>query len=101
MPFTSTKDSKLLWLQFRVNHHIVVTNKFLFKIGKTESQLCTFCQTEIESIYHLFWDCIFVKQLIRDLKTVLDQNDIRFNFRDIASYLVLWIQKLHLFFITL
>ena len=54
MPFMSTKDSKLQWLQFRVNHHIVVTNKFLFKIGKTESQLCAFCQTEIESIYLLF-----------------------------------------------
>ena len=84
MPFMSTKDSKLQWLQFRVNHHIVVANKFLFKIGRTESQLCTFCQAEIESIYHLFWDCIFVQQLICDLKTVLDQNDINFNFRDIS-----------------
>ena len=84
MPFRSKKDSKLQWLQFRVNHHIVVTNKFLFKIGKTESQLCAFCQTEIASIYHLFWNCIFVKQFIRDLETVLDQNDTRFNFRDIS-----------------
>ena len=84
MPFRSTKDSKLQWLQFRINHHILVTNKFLLKIGKTEGQLCTFCHTEIEYIYHLFWDCIFVQQLIREIEIVLDQNDIRFNFRDIS-----------------
>ena len=42
MPFRNAEDSKLQWPQYRVNHNIVVTNRFLFKIGEKESQLCTF-----------------------------------------------------------
>ena len=57
LPFYCTQNSKLQWFQYRINHHIVVTNKFLFKIGKSDSQMCTFCDISEESILHLLWEC--------------------------------------------
>lgn len=39
-PFLYTKDSKLQWLQFRINQYILTTNSFLFKIGKTDIKNC-------------------------------------------------------------
>ena len=38
-PFKTTKDSKLLWFQYRINHRILTT-------------FCTFCHTENETIVH-------------------------------------------------
>ena len=55
-------------------------------MDKKDSQMCTSCKTEVESIfdYHLFWDWILLQQLIHDLETVLALNDLEFNFRDIG-----------------
>ena len=33
------------------------TNAFLFRIGATESDLCSFCSEEPENLLHLFWQC--------------------------------------------
>jgi len=53
--FKTTNDSKLLWLQFRINHRILGTNKLLAKLGKINSPLCTFCNLELETVEHLLW----------------------------------------------
>lgn len=34
LPFKSTQESKLHWLQFQILHRIVPTNKYLVKIKK-------------------------------------------------------------------
>ena len=60
LPFLITKNTKLQWLQYRINHKILATNKFLTKIakqnGKTHivlfvrlnwNQLNTYCGTVI------------------------------------------------------
>ena len=38
----STKNSYLQSFHFRTVHRIVATNTFLYRIGKTDSPLCTF-----------------------------------------------------------
>ena len=58
-----TKDSKLQWLQFRISHRIIATNSYLFQIKYKDSDKCSFCNREKETIIHLFWDCIFVNPL--------------------------------------
>lgn len=58
LPFKSTQDSKLHWLQYQILHRIVPTNKYLFNIlKKAESAVCTFCKIDEESIDHLFYEC--------------------------------------------
>ena len=79
LPFYCTQNSKLQWFQYRLNHHIVVTNKFLFKIGKSDSQMCTFCDTSEESILHLLWECPKTQKLINDFAAFCNTYNVLFN----------------------
>ena len=63
LPFINTRSAKLQWLQFRINHHILTTNTFLFKIGLKDNNLCSFCNTHEETIYHVLWECPKVQEL--------------------------------------
>ena len=38
-------------------HRRIVTNDFLLKIGKKETDSCSFCADSTETLMHLFWDC--------------------------------------------
>ena len=55
--FKCTKITKLIIFQFNLLHRRLATNSFLKKIGIKQSDLCTFCKTEAESLIHLFWSC--------------------------------------------
>ena len=57
IPYKCTLHTKLRWFQFRLIHRILGTNSFLAKIGKIESNLCTFCRSEEETLLHLFCTC--------------------------------------------
>ena len=65
LPFAITKNTKLQWLQYRINHKILATNTFLNKIGIVQNPYCTFCKTELESIEHILWDFYYVQQFIQ------------------------------------
>jgi hypothetical protein len=67
LPFKVTKNTKLQWLQYRINHHILVTNHFLSKAEIIDNPDCTFCHTESETVQHLMWNCNFVKSLIENV----------------------------------
>ena len=68
MPFVVTNNTKLQWLQYRINHRILATNNFLFKIKITDSPLCVFCKTENESIEHILWDCEVTQNCLHDIE---------------------------------
>ena len=57
LPFCSTKSTKLIIFQFKLLHRRLATNDFLNKLGIRENDICTFCRTEKESLFHLFWSC--------------------------------------------
>ena len=63
-PFIYTKDSKLQWLQYRINNRILGINNISQKMGIVNDNRCSFCQHENETIVHLFWDCIHVYTFI-------------------------------------
>ena len=44
-----TKDGTL--------RNVLYLNKMLFKFGKSESPLCSFCNVKDEAPYHLFYEC--------------------------------------------
>ena len=87
------KEIKLRDFQFKINHRILVTNSFLLKIKKKETDLCSYCHTESESIMHLFARCDLVKEFRENFKrwltdkinTTLEINDknIFFHFLNI------------------
>jgi hypothetical protein len=79
-PLETTIESGLRAFQFKLLHRILSTNKYLeiWKIKK--SNLCTFCETQVETIEHLFWDCptvcAFWQELSLCLWPYLDITDI-------------------------
>ena len=57
------KDTYLKYLQFRTLHHRFYTNEKLFKMGILQSDLCSMCKIEVDSIEHMFLGCLHVIEL--------------------------------------
>ena len=57
LPFLCTKETKLRVFQFEFLHRRVATNDVLLKIGKKETDSCSFCAGSPETLTHLFWHC--------------------------------------------
>ncbi len=57
VPHISTIDMSLRSFQYKFIMRIVPTNTYLFKCKLSNSTLCDFCQSHIETIDHLFWKC--------------------------------------------
>ena len=55
--FLCTTETKLRVFQFKFLHRRVVTDDFLLKIGKKETDSCSFCAGYPETLTHLFWHC--------------------------------------------
>ena len=51
------KDTYLKYIQFRTLHHRFYTNDLLFKMGIKNSNLCSFCLEQIDSISHMLLFC--------------------------------------------
>ena len=75
-PFKILKDSKMQWFQSRINHNILATNTFLYKIKVTNKSNCTFCLSADETIKHLLWECERVQCFLKEVTTWLSQNNI-------------------------
>ena len=71
LPFKTTKDTNLRWLQMRINHRILGTNYLLSKMKLTLDDKCTFCRLEKETIKHMFWDCESVSYFWEGLQFLL------------------------------
>ena len=67
-------DTKAHIFQYKVLHNILYPNKKLFKFGKVTSPRCSFCKLQDETIMHLFYDCLIVKKLWNQLKSILSNN---------------------------
>ena len=52
-----TKDPKLIWLQYRILHNILTTNRSASKFKPEQSHLCSFCNEHSEYISHLLFEC--------------------------------------------
>ena len=49
----STSDTRLKWFQYRILHRVLTTNDYLYKRKVTDSDGCTVCKTEKETMSHL------------------------------------------------
>jgi len=57
IPFNATIYTKLRSFQFKINHNFLYTNEKLHKVKISDTPLCTFCNSEIEILVHLFVEC--------------------------------------------
>ena len=62
------KEVILKDFQFKINNKSLVTESFLYRIGKEDNSQCSYCTQDTESIYHLFVEYDKVKQFWLDLR---------------------------------
>ena len=62
-PIIATNDIKLREFQYKCLKRIIPSNSYLHKCKLVSSSLCDFCNMEIETLSHLFWECRHVQVL--------------------------------------
>ena len=65
LAFERTKSSKLRVFNFKFLRRRLSTNDFLYKIGLSDNDKCTFCKRETETLFHLFWNSFYGSKLAR------------------------------------
>ena len=65
--FKSVNDHQIIWLQYKILHRILGTQKQLFKMKISDSDYCRICNSNVETLIHLFVSCGPVKKLWDDL----------------------------------
>ena len=83
---SNTNDCTLKWFQYRILHRILGTNTLLFKIGISDTIMCSFCHSFPETISHMFYFCSYSQQLWLDLNIWLHDIcsiDINLNVKSI------------------
>ena len=71
--YYTTNVPKLRSFQYRLLHRALVLNSHLFHWGKRSDFLCTFCNTEKETLVHLFVSCSIVHSLWIVVKNFVHQ----------------------------
>lgn len=101
--FKIALEPKLREFQYKQLHFILNTNLLLKKKNIVESEKCEFCNTENETIYHLFYNCIVVKtfwskvakywiEVTKNTKLELKEKDIilgNLEFSDLLNFVVI------------
>ena len=70
----TTLDTKARMFHYKVLDNTLYVNKMLFKFGKLISPLSSSCKLDDETIMHLFYDCLIVKRIWNQLKSILSNN---------------------------
>ena len=60
---TTTTDSKLPCFQYKISDNTLYLDQKLFLFPKENTSLCSFCNLEDETVYHLFAHCCKTKRL--------------------------------------
>ena len=66
--FKSVYNNDLVWFQYKTLHRILGTQRMMFHMKFTGSDLCRLCNSCSETIMHLFVNCNHVAKLWRDLE---------------------------------
>ena len=78
LPCIVTKDSGLQVFQYKLLNNVLYLNKMLFRFGKIDSPLCSFCKMIEETPLHLFYNCIKTKLLWDQLKDFISNKTLSF-----------------------
>jgi len=70
--FKCTIETQIRSFYFKIFHRAICTNKFLHKIGRTDTPLCYFCKKSDESFIHLFCRCDKIVPLWDNLSTFIE-----------------------------
>ncbi len=98
--YNTTKCTQTNFFQFRLLHHILVTKESRYRWNKTDDDICTLCNEEIESIPHILLECEVVKTFWTLVRQWLqDKTDILYT--PSSKDIILGIENFDLNFINI
>ena len=68
LPRQATIESSLRSFQYKILNNILYLNEKLFKFKMVDSPLCSLCETENESVPHLFCECAVTSNLLEQFR---------------------------------
>ena len=75
--YVITNVTKLRDFQYRLLLNKIFVNDILYQWKVVETPMCTFCNSQIETVSHLFWDCEKIKPIWRFLQEWLKEYDLK------------------------
>ena len=76
----ATKDIKIQFFNYNFLMRIIPPNRYLLKCNIWHTALCDFCSMDIETINHLFWECIHVQNFWTNLSILLQEYNVHIQF---------------------
>ena len=77
---TSNRNPKIRNFQYKYLMRIVPTNKYLMKCKILSSNLCDFCNSYVETLNHMYWECTYTQIFWNELKLYLTTAGIEITF---------------------
>ena len=74
LPHVLTVSNRIRVFQYKLLNNILFLNKMLFKFGIVSRSLCSFCNSEEETPFHIFHDCTHTQNLLNQLQTYFSEN---------------------------
>ena len=71
-PFIALEKLNFCMFQFKLLQRRIATQNYLYKIGISLTDACTFCEQNTETVIHLFWECGFVQKFLTKLTILVD-----------------------------
>ena len=81
---TTINEIKIRDFLYKYLKRLIPTNQFLNKCKLVSSSLCDFCNMEIETLNHLFWECRHVQSFCMQSKEFLKEHNIDVTFKSIT-----------------
>ena len=72
-----TRETKLQTFQFQLLHRRIATDNYLYKMGISLTDSCTFYEQTTETLIHLFWECEFVETFWQNIQYWLIQRQVK------------------------
>ena len=76
LPMKVTIDAYTRNFQYKCLNNILYLNAVLFKMKLSDTHSCSYCKLHDETISHLFYECIYTKNMWTDVQTFF-MNQIR------------------------
>ena len=90
-PHSIALESYVEAFQYKVLHNILYTNTKLFKIGFRTDDVCTFCEAEPETLYHILYQCPYSRRFWKDFESYwcrLSNQQVRLSLQNVMFGIV-------------
>ena len=74
LPCVVTVDNRIRVFQYKLLRSILFLSKMLFRFGIVSRALCSFCNSEEETLFYIFHDCTHTQNLWNQLQTCINEN---------------------------